>query len=315
MFKFNTAEYKNNIRKKIDESLIDNHNNVSLNKITFYSKYNQSYDKNDKKTLFHYRSNSMFNDYLCQNFEIYKIIESVNSHTIYHHYYQILPTPNENHIIILHYGDNSASKMEILFHRYMLKNQKKHDKKYKTIKEIEESSTKELTTNNEPFDFHSQKDLNDYEKPQSYKIKNIRNRSINDFAKSNKTCEFQSLRATKTDDADLSNCITFRMNEIDMLNASIENVKLQLKELRGLFEVSENEKKDLEQKFGQSEKDLKQVLESLHLDHCQLKDEWSLIKSWKVKNEKIRKEFFDLYNFHKFGELNGGVRCLNRVHA
>ncbi|CAG8746959.1 14427_t:CDS:1, partial [Gigaspora margarita] len=92
---------------------------------------------------------------------------------------------------------------------------------------------------------------------------------------------------TKTNDADLSNCITFRINEIDMLNASIKNVKLQLKELRGLFEVSENEKKDLEQKFGQSEKDIKQVLESLRSDHCQLKEEWTLIKSWRVKNEKI----------------------------
>ncbi|CAG8779731.1 15756_t:CDS:1, partial [Gigaspora margarita] len=85
--------------------------------------------------------------------------------------------------------------------------------------------------------------------------------------------------------------------------------------LRSLFEVSKNEKKDLEQKFCHSEKDLKQVLESLRIDYCQLKEERTLIKSWNVKNDKIRKEFFDLYNFHKFGERNGGVRCMNGVRA
>ncbi|CAG8732179.1 17778_t:CDS:2, partial [Gigaspora rosea] len=208
----------------------------------------------------------------------------------------LLPTPNENHIIILHYGDYSASKMEVLFYHHMLKNQKKNDKKYKTIKEIEESSTKEPTTNNEPFNYHSQKNLDDKidnEKPQfkSNKKRNTRNRMINYFDESNKTCEFQSLRSTKTKFADLSNCITFRMKELDTLNSSIENIKLQLKELK--------------------EKDLKQVLESLREDHCQLKEEWTFIKSWSAKIEKIRKEFFDLYNFYKFGERNRGVRYIN----
>ncbi|CAG8754622.1 1425_t:CDS:1, partial [Racocetra fulgida] len=195
-------------------------------------------------------------------------------------------------------------------------NQKKNDKKYKTIKEIEESSTKEPTTNNEPFNYHSQKNLDDKidnEKPQfkSNKKRNTRNRMINYFDESNKTCEFQSLRSTKTKFANLSNCITFRMKELDTLNGSIENIKLQLKELKGLVEDSKNEKRDLLQKFCHSEKDLKQVLESLREDHCQLNEEWTFIKSWSAKKEKIRKEFFDLYNFYKFGERNGGVRYIN----
>ncbi|CAG8639514.1 41236_t:CDS:2 [Gigaspora margarita] len=75
----------------------------------------------------------------------------------------LLPTSNENHIMILHYGDYSALEIEILFYCYMLKDQKKHAKKYKTIKEVEESSTKELTTNNELFDYHSQKDIDGLE--------------------------------------------------------------------------------------------------------------------------------------------------------
>ncbi|CAG8785085.1 12011_t:CDS:2, partial [Gigaspora rosea] len=73
-----------------------------------------------------------------------------------------LPTPNENRIIILHYCDDyTASEMEILFYRYMrymFKNRKKYAK---IIKEIKENPTNELTTDNEPFDHHSQKDLND----------------------------------------------------------------------------------------------------------------------------------------------------------
>ncbi|CAG8838343.1 34271_t:CDS:1 [Gigaspora margarita] len=231
MFKFNPAEYKNNIRKKIDESLINNQfkeeiidllktklgsksnqfNSISkgiidndLNKISFCSKYNQNQtcDKNNKKALFYCRSNRTINDYLFQNFEIYKIIERVNTRSIRHYKnsslfccrsindnlsQSLLAIPNENHIIILHYGDNSALKMEILFHRFMLKNQKKHSNKYKTIKEIEESSTKELTTDNKMDDEKLQFS-------QSYKIRNRRtlpfnrfNRSINEFAESNKT--------------------------------------------------------------------------------------------------------------------------------
>ncbi|CAG8833848.1 4952_t:CDS:1 [Gigaspora margarita] len=191
---------------------------------------------------------------------------------------------------------------------------------------------------NEPFDNYSQKDNKvDDEKLQSYKIRNrktfylfnkkddeklqfsqyhkIRNRrtlSFYDFAEPNKTHEFQSLRATKKNEADLSNCITSRMNEIDILNDSIKNVKLQLQELRSLFEVSKNEKKDLEQKFCHLEKDLKQVLESLRTirkEHCQLKEEW------RVTNAKFQKEYFALYNFHKFGERDGDVRCMNGVRA
>ncbi|RIB02844.1 hypothetical protein C2G38_2226675 [Gigaspora rosea] len=134
---------------------------------------------------------------------------------------------------------------------------------------------------------------------------------INYFDELNKTCEFQSLQSTKTKFANLSNCITFRMKELDTLNSSIENIKLQLNELKGLVEDSKNEKRDLLQKFCHSEKDLKQVLESLREDHCQLKEEWTFIKSWSAKKEKIRKEFFDLYNFYKFGERNRGVRYIN----
>ncbi|KAF0487823.1 hypothetical protein F8M41_022491 [Gigaspora margarita] len=172
--------------------------------------------------------------------------------------------------------------MEILFYRYMLKNQKKHDKKYKTIKEIEESSTKELTTINEPFDNHSKKELNDNKKndeklrfSQPYKIRNRItlsfyrfNRSIIDFAEPNKylTYEFQSLQATKMNDADL-------LNKLNMLYDTIEDIKLQLKELRVLVEGSIKESGDLVKKFRHSEEDLEKDLESLRVDHCQLKKE------------------------------------------
>ncbi|CAG8759583.1 13238_t:CDS:2 [Gigaspora margarita] len=133
---------------------------------------------------------------------------------------------------------------------------------------------------------------------------NVLRKSCSDdiiFAKPNKTHKFQSLLATKKNEADLSNCITFRINEIDILNDSIKNVKLQLQELR-----------NLEQKSCYSEKDLKQVLESLrilHIDHCQLKEEWC------VTNAEFRKEYFALYNFHKFGKHNRNVHCMNGVRA
>ncbi|CAG8742991.1 19084_t:CDS:2 [Gigaspora margarita] len=334
MFKFNPAECKNNVHKKIDDEslIINNHDkkedifdlstiiktkldsksdqfnsiskrmidNATLNKISFCSKYNQTYDKNDKKTytLFYCRSNRTINDY------------------------QILPTPNENHIIILHYGDYSTSQMEILFYRYMncmLKNRNKHGKKYKTIKEIEESPTK-LT--NEPFDNHLQKDRNDNKKDdeklqfsQYNKIRNRRMLSFYDFAESNKTHEFQYLRATKTNDTDLFKCITIRMNEMKMLYDTIENIKIQLKELRVLVEVSV---KDLVKEFSHSEEDFKKDLkdlESLRKDHCQFKEEWT--KSVREEKNEIRKksqELIDLYNFYKFGEriiINEGVRCIN----
>ncbi|CAG8837838.1 24696_t:CDS:2, partial [Gigaspora margarita] len=105
---------------------------------------------------------------------------------------------HENH---MHNGDYSASKMEILFNRYILKSQKKHDKTYKIMKENEESSKKE-PTNNEPFDNHSQKGLNEN------KMENL--------------------------------------NLFNQLHDIIENIKLQLKELRGLVEVSEKKFEGLE---------------------------------------------------------------------
>ncbi|CAG8573812.1 4808_t:CDS:1, partial [Gigaspora rosea] len=211
-----------------------------------------------------------------------------------------LPTPNENHTIILHYGDYSASEMEILFYhymrymRYMLKNRKKHGKKYKTIKEIKETPTKELTTDNDFVE--SNKILNSYI-----------------------TYEFRSLRATKTNDANLFNCITFRMNEINMLYDTLENIKLQLEELRVLVEVSVKESEDLVKELPRSEEDLEKDLESLCVDHCQLKEEWTLLnKNLRVENYKIQKELNDLDNFYKFGECiitNEGVHCINSVHA
>ncbi|CAG8833015.1 33994_t:CDS:1 [Gigaspora margarita] len=206
----------------------------------------------------------------------------------------------------------------------MLNNQKKHSNKYKTIKEIEESSTKELTTDNKMDD-------EKFQFSQSYKIRNRRmlpfnrfNRSINEFAKSNKTLnsyltyEFQSLQATKTNN--LFNCITFRMNEMNMLYDTIKDIELQLKELRDLFEVSINKSKDLVIEFCHSEADLEKDLESLHKD--QLKEEFTLLntnfKKLHVENNKIRKELDDLDNFYKFGEriiINGDVRCINGVRA
>ncbi|CAG8831704.1 17306_t:CDS:1, partial [Gigaspora margarita] len=67
----------------ISKGIIDN---AALNKNSFRSIYNQT-AKNDKKTLFHCRSNNNNSlDYLCQNFETNKIIERVNSHSIRHHY-------------------------------------------------------------------------------------------------------------------------------------------------------------------------------------------------------------------------------------
>ncbi|KAF0349994.1 hypothetical protein F8M41_015430 [Gigaspora margarita] len=149
----------------------------------------------------------------------------------------------------------------------MLRNQKKHGKKYKTIKKIEKSSAK---TNNKTFDSYSQKDLND-EKLQSYKIRNrtnIRmisfNRSFNIFAESNKTRKFQSTMKTN----DLSNCITFRMNEMNNLYDTIENIELQLKKLRVLVEGIIKESEDLIKEFCYSEKDLEKDLKSLHINHC-----------------------------------------------
>ncbi|CAG8827514.1 19031_t:CDS:2 [Gigaspora margarita] len=59
--------------------------------------------------------------------------------------------------------------------------------------------------------------------------------------KSAKEYYLQSKLTTKTNDADLSNCITFRINKMNMLNDTIENIKFQLKELRVLFEVSVKE--------------------------------------------------------------------------
>ncbi|CAG8512973.1 2116_t:CDS:2, partial [Gigaspora rosea] len=44
--------------------------------------------------------------------------------------------------------------------------------------------------------------------------------------------------AQQKNDANLSNCITFRMNE---MNDTIENIKFQLKELRVMFEDSVKE--------------------------------------------------------------------------
>ncbi|CAG8549032.1 36508_t:CDS:1, partial [Racocetra persica] len=120
-------------------------------------------------------------------------------------------------------------------------NRKKYSKKYKTIKEIKETPTKELTTDN-------------------------------DFVKSNKilnsyiTYKFQFLRATKTNDADLFNRITFRMNETNMLYDTLENIKLQLEELKVLVEVSVKESEDLV-KVPHLE-DLEKDLESLCVDHC-----------------------------------------------
>ncbi|KAF0509734.1 hypothetical protein F8M41_018533 [Gigaspora margarita] len=94
---------------------------------------------------------------------------------------------------------------------YMLKNRKKHSKKYKTIKEIK--ITKELTIDDNFVEL---------------------NKTLNSYL----TYKFQSLQATKTNDADLFNCITFRMNEIIMLYNTIEYIKLQFKELRVLVEAS-----------------------------------------------------------------------------
>ncbi|CAG8797082.1 5698_t:CDS:2, partial [Gigaspora margarita] len=132
MLKFNPAEYKNEslinnhdedqfkeeiiylsptIKTKLD-SKSDQFNSISkriINGILNNSKYKQTYDKKTY-TLFYCRSN---NDYLFQNFDIYKIIERVDLHSI-HHYYQILPTPNKNHIS-LYYGDYSFSEIEILY--------------------------------------------------------------------------------------------------------------------------------------------------------------------------------------------------------
>ncbi|CAG8506418.1 26461_t:CDS:2 [Gigaspora margarita] len=70
----------------------------------------------------------------------------------------------------------------------------------------------------------------------------------------------------------------------------IKDIKLQLKELRVLVEVSVKELEDLVKKFPCSEEDLENNLESL----------------------------YDLDNFYKFGEriiINGDVRCINGVRA
>ncbi|CAG8840613.1 29843_t:CDS:1, partial [Gigaspora margarita] len=65
---------------------------------------------------------------------------------------------------------------------------------------------------------------------------------------------------TKMNDADLFNCITIRMNEMKMLYNTIKNIKIQLKELRVLVEVSV---KDLVKEFRHSEEDFKKDLKDL----------------------------------------------------
>ncbi|CAG8641242.1 20503_t:CDS:2 [Gigaspora margarita] len=63
----------------------------------------------------------------------------------------------------------------------------------------------------------------------------------------------------------------------------------------------------------------KKNLESLRVDHCQLKKEWTLLnKNLHAKNYKIRKEFDDLDNFINLERIiiSGVVRCINYgVHA
>ncbi|CAG8544368.1 10818_t:CDS:2 [Cetraspora pellucida] len=86
------------------------------------------------------------------------------------------------------------------------------------------------------------------------------------------------------------------MNEINILYYTIENIKLQLKELRVLVEVSIKES-DLVKEFPHSE-DLEKDLESLRVDHCHLKEEWTLL-------DKNLQHII----------INGGVRCSNSVHA
>ncbi|RIB24454.1 hypothetical protein C2G38_2168593 [Gigaspora rosea] len=51
-------------------------------------------------------------------------------------------------------------------------------------------------------------------------------------------CQKKLTEAQQKNDANLSNCITFRMNE---MNDTIENIKFQLKELRVMFEDSVKE--------------------------------------------------------------------------
>ncbi|CAG8654017.1 12051_t:CDS:1, partial [Gigaspora rosea] len=217
----------------------------------------------------------------------------------------LLPTPNENHIMILHYSDYSASEMEFLFYHYMLKDQKKHGKKYKTIKEIEESSTKELTTNNEPFDYHSQKDIDgaklnrnpfDSKYNKNYRIFLFRSIYDNfshenhmhngDYSASKMEILFyryilksqkkhdkkykiikeneesskkeptnnepfdnhsqKGLNENKMEKLQFIQSLSFyrfnkSINEIKELQDTIENIKLQLKELKGLVEVSVKE--------------------------------------------------------------------------
>ncbi|CAG8829013.1 22450_t:CDS:2, partial [Gigaspora margarita] len=88
--------YKNNIRKKIDESLINNHDKDQFKEEIIYLSTTIKTKLDSKSDQFNAISK-----------------KRVNSHSI-HHYYQILPTPNENHIS-LYYGDYSFSDIEILY--------------------------------------------------------------------------------------------------------------------------------------------------------------------------------------------------------
>ncbi|CAG8792778.1 2784_t:CDS:2, partial [Dentiscutata erythropus] len=193
-----------------------------------------------------------------------KIIES--SLSIHYNQFYKVPSP-ENLIIGLHYRGYSASDIEIKYSNYL----------YSIFQFLQTTST---SLNSE--DYKTPKGNHVLKQDYSSAIENINSYLI---------YEFQSLQATKTNDAD---CITFRMNEINMLYDTIENIKLQLKELRVLVEASVKESEDLLKKFAHSEEDLKIPT--------------------RVENDKIRKEFDDLDNFYKFGEhiiINGGVHCIN----
>ncbi|CAG8441999.1 hypothetical protein C2G38_2234706 [Gigaspora rosea] len=292
MFKFNPVKHKINILKEI----ADDKFKVDLSKDTNESSNPSASDQFNTIIVNSFCSNYKIRtiNKLSQslNFEVIKIIESSLS-IHYNQFYKV--TSPENLIIGLHYRGYSASDIEIKYPNYL----------YSIFQFLQTTST---SLNSE--DYKTPKGNHVLKQDYSSAIENIDSYLI---------YEFQSLQATKTNDADLFNCITFRMNEINMLYDTIENIKLQLKELRVLVEASVKESEDLPKKFAHSEEDLEKDLKSLHVDHCQFKEEWTLLnKNRRVENDKIRKEFDDLDNFYKFGEriiINRGVHCINGVRA
>ncbi|CAG8731993.1 9185_t:CDS:1 [Dentiscutata erythropus] len=179
----------------------------------FIDNYNQPYkirnngiDQNIYSTLIYYRSNRTINNCLFQslNFEVIKIIEN----SLFHHNQFYKVPPAKNLIIGLHYYSYSASYIEIECSKYLYS--------YSIIQSLQMTSTLKSE------DYKTPNGNNVLEQDNSSNIKNI---------DSYLSYEFQSLRTTNMNDTFVIN-----INKINILNDTIKNIELQLKEIRDSVE-------------------------------------------------------------------------------